>query len=204
MRRLVPTQKTNRCTFFCYKRAAYYEATHTKQFWACKGYWEKAFVLFKQLVHLHIAVFLVCSHVKWIKTTSGSLNIDSGTDLLGELYPLIEGELINPKYMKQYQETNSFQLTGCVLASRQHYARGFKCWGVPGLVVAVNITVLKVVMNSDCGLRVVSMGRGCGGGVLTSLFHQPSYYHTHKYQRTARNQKTDAGRNLHTLLPLTK
>lgn len=60
--------------------------------------------------------------------------------------------------MKQYEETYLFQLTGCVLASCQHYACDFKCWGVPGLVVAVNITVLKVVMNSDCGLRVVSMG----------------------------------------------
>lgn len=89
------------------------------------------------------------------------------------------------------------------MASCQHYACEFKCWGVPGLVVAVNITVLKVVMNSDCGLRVVSMGGGCGGGgVLTSLFHQPSYYHTHKYKHAARKPKTDAGRDPHTLLPL--
>lgn len=92
------SKKTKRRTFFCYKRVAHYEATHTKQSRACKECWEKK-PLFpsNQLVRLHIVVFSVCGRVGCyrIQTTSGSLHIDSG--LLQELYPLIEGELIDPK-----------------------------------------------------------------------------------------------------------
>lgn len=101
--------------------------------------------------------------------------------------------------MKQYSETNLFQLTGCILASCQHYACDFKCSGVPGLVIAVNITVLKVVMNSDCGLRVVSMG-GTGAADISI---PPTLLLPHTQIQAQRNQKTDTGRDPHTLVPLT-